>query len=84
MPIKSFLAFPSPGKKDELSTALSQIEECVVTPSTNEEVLVLVTDTTDKKEEEQLLEKIQNLESCDQLSMVAGYSDNQTQTLQNS
>lgn len=75
--IKSFLAFPSNGKKDQLHEMLQQLGNCEVIPSTNHELLVVVTEVSDKKEEEQLLAKISESEYCDQISMVAGYNNNQ-------
>lgn len=77
MPIKSFIVFPSPGQKEPLQKELSNMKECSIVPSENKEVFVLVTDTQTEKEEETLLSQINELEAVDQLSMVAGYNENQ-------
>lgn len=77
MPIKSFIVFPSPGQKEPLQETLSKITGCSIVPSENKEVFVLVTDTQTEKEEETLLTHINELEAVDQLSMVAGYNENQ-------
>lgn len=77
MPIKSFIVFPSPGQKTPLQKELSTLNGCSVVPSENQEVFVLVTDTQTEQEEETLLAQINELEAVDQLSMVAGYNENQ-------
>ena len=78
MPIKSFIAYPSLGGKKQLEEELSNFRNCEVTPSTNQDILIVVTDIPDKKAEEMLLQSIRDLEHCDQLSMVAGFNDNET------
>lgn len=78
MPIKSYLVFPESGKKDVLQQELEQFPQCEVYPSTNEDLLVLVTDTTAKEEENQLLESINGLNFLKHLSMVSGFEDQVT------
>ena len=75
MPIKSYLAFPRPGGKGNLESALNTIHECDVIPSENKDILVVVTDTQNEKEEENLLNKINNIESLDHLTLVSGFND---------
>lgn len=75
MPIKSFIVFPKEGCKDQLVNELAQFQECEVTPSTNEEVLVLVTDTASKEDEDSLIMEIESLSSVNQLALVTGYED---------
>lgn len=77
MPIKSFIVFPSQGQKEILQKELSTYYGCSIIPSENNEVFVLVTDTQTEQEEELLLQKINELNTVDQLSMVAGYNENQ-------
>jgi nitrate reductase NapAB chaperone NapD len=74
MPIISYLVYPQEGKKNELFKNLSFFESCEVIPAENEELLILVTDTKDKIEEEQLLEKIDALENLKMRSMVSGFN----------
>ena len=74
MPIISYLVYPQEGKKNELLKNLSFFENCEVIPAENEELLILVTDTKDKIEEEQLLEKIDALENLKMRSMVSGFN----------
>ncbi|AIY14289.1 hypothetical protein [Cellulophaga baltica] len=74
MPIKSYLVHPILGKKEELMTALKGFGQCEVLPAENQNVLVLVTDTQDEKEEEILKEKIEALSSLKLLALVSGFN----------
>ncbi len=74
MPIKSYLAHPHMGKKSELIEALSSINECEVIPAQNEDLLIVVTDTQDKIEEDILKEKLDAIESLKLLAMVSGFN----------
>ena len=73
MPIKSYLARPHREQLSELVNALQQFENCEVIPSSNEELVILVTDTSDDLSDEKLLSEIQSLKSLKMLSMVAGF-----------
>lgn len=73
MPVKSYLAHPHKAKLDELVNELQQIENCEVIPSTNEELVILVTDTTDEFSDEKLLSEINQIKSLKMLSMVSGF-----------
>ncbi|AUP77622.1 hypothetical protein [Flavivirga eckloniae] len=77
MPIKSYLAHPQEGKKDDLIKALSTLKECEVTPATNEDVLVVVTDTPDDASDKILKEKIEKIDSLKLLAMVSGFNSPQ-------
>ena len=74
MPIKSYLAHAMQGKKDELMKALSAMNQCEVVPAENQDILALVTDTPNEKEEEILKEKIESLKSLKLLSLVSGFN----------
>lgn len=74
MPIKSYLAHAITGKKMELMHALQQMEQCEVVPAENQDVLALVTDTANEKDDELLKEKIEALESLKLLSLVSGFN----------
>ncbi len=78
MPIKSFIAHPLIDRKLDLVSALEDIKECEVIPSTNKDVVVIVTETQDKQSDIDLIEKLNNLESLQILSMVSGF-DNKVQ-----
>jgi len=77
MPIKSYLAFPKKGQKETLKESLSMIETCEVLPANNKELLIVVSDTADKEEENLLLEKLNQIESLHHLNLVAGFDDQQ-------
>ncbi|MBQ4820961.1 hypothetical protein [Aquimarina sp. MMG016] len=74
MPIKSYLAHPHTGKKDELIKALSLIQQCEVMPAQNQDVLILVTETENKTEEATLKEKLDTIDSLKLLAMVSGFN----------
>ncbi len=73
MPIKSYLVHPHDGKKEVLAHALAAITECEVLPAENKDVIVLVTETDTKIEEEILKEKLEAIPSIKLLAMVSGF-----------
>jgi len=75
MPVCSYLAYPARGAKNELAKELSALRYCEVTPSENEEVLLLVTDTPDEKEEKALQDTLKNIKSLQSLGMTFGHMD---------
>ena len=75
MPIFSYLAYPVPGAKQQLIDDLADLDFCEVTPSENEEVLILVTDTPDEQTEKKLQEKLEALKSLESLGMTFGHTD---------
>ena len=74
MPIKSYLALPLNGRKEELMSALKKFNQCEVVPAKNQDVLALVTETSNDKEEEILKEKIEAISSLKLLSLVSGFN----------
>ena len=74
MPIKSYLAHPHVGKKNELINEISQIDQCEVIPAQNKDILVVVTETESKQEEEILKQKLETIESLKLLAMVSGFN----------
>lgn len=75
MPILGYIAIPRPGTKEDLLLTLNNLPHCEAIPADNADVLVLVTDTPDKKTEKQLQKQLQKLESLESLSMTFGYND---------
>jgi nitrate reductase NapAB chaperone NapD len=73
MPIKSYLAHAISGKREELVKALKRFDQCEVIPAENEDILALVTDTPNEKEEELLKERIEAIKSLKLLSLVSGF-----------
>lgn len=74
MPIKSYLAHPFAGKKTELREELSSIDFCEVIPAENKELLILITDTENRQEEDLLKEKLDKIKSLKLLAMVSGFN----------
>ncbi|MBQ4802148.1 hypothetical protein J8L88_04715 [Aquimarina sp. MMG015] len=74
MPIKSYLAHPYQGKKDQLISALSSLENCEVIPAKNQELLIVVTDTNNSVQEDILREKLETISSLKLLAMVSGFN----------
>ena len=75
MPIFSYLAYPVRGAKERLINELAAIEYCEVTPSENEEVLILVTDTPDEETEKELQKNLKDIKSLESLGMTFGHTD---------
>ncbi len=75
MPVFSYIAYPQKGLKDELIHELSALEYCEVTPSDNEEILLLVTDTPDENKEKELQHRLKNLKSLQSIGMTFGHTD---------
>ena len=73
MPIKSYLAHPQDGKKADLINALSKMANCEVIPAENKDLLIVVTDTDDLTEDEQLKEAIEAIDSLKLLALVSGF-----------
>lgn len=74
MPIKSYLAYPLEGEKEALIKELRSVENVEITPGQNEDVVIVVTDTEDNKEEDVLKEKLEALNSLKLLAMVSGFN----------
>ncbi len=77
MPVKSYLVFPHPGQKEFLAEALGKIPCCEIIPAENSGVMVLITDTFSKAEEEKCLVEINNIQSLEHLTLVAGFNDDE-------
>ena len=75
MPVFSYLAYPIQGAKEQLITELGALEYCEVTPSENEQVLILVTDTPDEETEKELQKKLKAIKSLESLGMTFGHTD---------
>ena len=75
MPVFSYLAYPVKGAKKELLNELAALEHCEVMPAENEEILILVTDAPNEKQEQELQKKIKQLKSLQSLGMTFGHGD---------
>lgn len=74
MPIKSYLAHPHDGKKDTLIEAIQNVAHCEVIPAQNKNLLIVVTETETKEQEEHLKTQIESIESLKLLAMVSGFN----------
>jgi nitrate reductase NapAB chaperone NapD len=61
------------GKKKKLTEILSKMQYCEVNPSTNNEVLVLVTDTTSVEAEKELENQLQSISEIKNIALVSGF-----------
>jgi hypothetical protein len=75
VPIKSYLAYPVRGRRDELASALRALRGCQVIPAVNRDLLVVVTDTPDEAGEEALLGALTGVEFLAGLALVAGLGE---------
>jgi hypothetical protein len=76
VPIKSYLAYPARGRRDELAAVLRALPGCCrVIPAVNEDLLVVVTDTPDEATEEALQAALARVEGLESLALVAGLGD---------
>jgi nitrate reductase NapAB chaperone NapD len=75
MPIFSYLAYPVKDALEDLRDDLSALSHCEVIPADREQVLILLTDTPDEKEEKQLQNKLKKLSSLEFLGLTFGHAD---------
>ncbi len=75
MPIKSYIAFPHSGLKQDLEMCLKSIDHCEIIPSENKEIIVVVSDTENETEEQVFLEELSEVESLDHYTLVAGFDN---------
>lgn len=78
MPVFSYLAYPIQGAKEELFYDLAALDHCEVIPASNEDVLILVTDTPDEEEEKALQKRLKEIGSLQSLGMTFGHADDET------
>lgn len=72
MPVCSYVVYPVRGRKDALKEELSALPGCEVTPAENAELLVLVTDTADDRQEEAMQSKLRSLPDIQCLNLTFG------------
>lgn len=73
MPVKSYLIVPHSDQKLALVNEVRNIPGCEIHPAENQEVLVLVTDTSNEDEEQQLFRKVENNKKIRHITLVSGY-----------
>jgi len=79
MPVKSYITFPQPGKKELLIKILQENKYCEVLPSVNKDIIVLITDTINDEQEEALQRTIETIKEIEHLTLVSGFNDNNPQ-----
>lgn len=70
MPIASYLAYPKSGRARQAAAALAALPNCAVTPSSDQSLLVVVTDTPDDQADQQLRHTMRALPDVDAVAMV--------------
>ncbi|MBK25283.1 MAG: hypothetical protein CME70_14910 [Halobacteriovorax sp.] len=70
MPIFSYLVYPRMGKKEELIKSLEGIPECKTVDSTNEDIVVLLTDTSSEEKEMHLQETLKQVPEIEGMALV--------------
>ena len=75
MIIKSYLVYPVEGCLEEVSASLSQMDRCEIVPSTNENVIVLVTESDDEASDSALEAEIRQLANVQALTLVTGHNE---------
>lgn len=75
MPIKSYIAHPAEGKRNELIIKLKDLSFCEVIPAVNQEIIIVTTDTLSDEADQQLYHTIVNFSEMKQLTLVSGFSD---------
>lgn len=73
MPIKSYLVHAFEGQKEKLVNELNRLPQCQVNPSTNEDVLVLVTDTPTVLAEKKLEKTLESISEIKNMALVSGF-----------
>ena len=72
MPIHSYLVYPHIGKKRALITNLNKISGCEILDSSNEEIVILVTDTGNDIQEGVLQENLKTVPQIQGMALVYG------------
>jgi len=75
MIIKSYLAYPTSGKRSDVALALKKIAGCEVLPATNQDVLVLVTESTDDDADRDLAEQLKRIPNLQSITLVSGFNE---------
>jgi|SaaInlStandDraft_1057018.scaffolds.fasta_scaffold11651_3 nitrate reductase NapAB chaperone NapD len=72
MPICGYLITPSPGKKDAVQKSLSSFPEAEVYPAENQNMLIMVTETDSKEQDQELEHQLKSVENIDCLALTFG------------
>lgn len=75
MIVKSYLVYPTNGFLEQASALLSQMAQCEIIPATNENVIVLVTESADETADSALEAEIRALPHVQALTLVTGHKE---------
>ena len=72
MPIYSYIVYPQKGEKEKLAAQLNAMHQCEAFPSTNEDMLILATETADNIQESLLQEGLKLIPQIQAMALVYG------------
>ena len=75
MSVFSYLAYAVDGRSKELEQSLNQMPECSTYPSTQDGLLILITESKDLEHEKELQKKLESLAALQCLAMVSGHTE---------
>lgn len=75
MAICSYLVIPRPGETEALCERLTALPGCDVAPAVNRDLLILVTDTPDREQENLLRDRIEAMDGIQALVLTFGEVD---------
>ncbi|MCC6588678.1 MAG: chaperone NapD [Bryobacterales bacterium] len=75
MTIQSYLVYAEPGRLQSVAEALRSLSECEITPALNQDLLVLVTESSNDSEQKALERRLEQVEGITCLAMVGGWAE---------
>jgi len=79
MPIRSYVVLPAVGARDAVAKRLQSIPACDVLPAQNRDLLLLVTDTASREDDEALSDTVRGVRGVRSLVLTFGEVDPTTQ-----
>jgi nitrate reductase NapAB chaperone NapD len=75
MPIKSYLAYPRPARREELARAIEQLPGCQLIQAENQDLFILITETPDEESEQRLEAQLESIPDLAGLALVSGFNE---------
>lgn len=75
MTIQSYLVYAEPGRLQGVADTLQTIAGCEVRPALNQDLLVLVTESSDESGQKALEQRLEQVEGITCLAMVGGWAE---------
>jgi len=72
MAVCSYLVFPAVGEREAVHAKLTEMPGCDVVPSTNRDVLLLITDTPGRQEDDRLRRSLEVMPGIEALLFTFG------------